>query len=149
MADAYLAYKRSKFVTRLPTDRVFTEAHFWMAAEIGGRQRVGFTKFATRMLGEVVEFEIEAKPGQAVEVGQVIGWFEGFKAVTELYAPLAGVFVEANPELDAVIGEIHRFPYDRGWLYRVEGDVPEASLSAVQYAGFLDGTIDRMMGSGS
>lgn len=149
MPDAYLAYKRSKFVTRLPTDRVFTEAHFWMAAEEGARQRVGFTKFATRMLGEVVEFEIEVKPGQGVERGQVIGWFEGFKAVTELYAPLSGVFVESNPELDQVVGEIHRFPYDRGWLYRVEGGVPEDSLSAAEYAGFLDGTIDRMMGTAS
>ena len=146
MADAYLSYKRSKFVTRLPADRVFTEGHYWLAPEEGGRQRVGFTKFATRMLGEVVEFEFAAKAGQAVERGQVIGWIEGFKAVTELYAPLAGVFVELNPELEAVIGEIHRFPYDRGWLYRMAGGVPEGSLSAAEYAGFLDGTIDRMMG---
>lgn len=149
MADAYLAYQRSKFVTRLPTDRVFTESHFWIAPEEGGRQRVGFTKFATRMLGEVVEYEFEVEAGQAIEQGQAIGWFEGFKAVTELYAPLAGTLVELNAELSAVIGEIHRFPYDRGWLYRVEGAPPGGALSAGEYAGFLDGTIDRMMGERS
>ena len=63
MGDPYLAYQRSKFSTRLPTDRLFTEGHFWLAAGEEGRQRIGFTRFATRMLGEVVEFEFEVQPG--------------------------------------------------------------------------------------
>ena len=149
MPDAYLAYQRSKFATRLPTDRLFTASHYWLAPEAGGRQRVGFTKFATRMLGEVVEYEFQAAPGQELRQGDVIGWFEGFKAVTELYAPLSGRLVEVNAELSDVIGEIHRFPYDRGWLYRVEASPPDDGMSANEYAEFLDGTIDRMMGEHS
>ncbi len=149
MGDAYLAYKRAKFATRLPTDRLFTEGHFWLEPEEGGRQRIGFTKFATRMLGEVVEFEFAVEPGAEVERGQAIGHVEGFKAITELYSPLAGRFAGANPDLAEVIGEIHRFPYDRGWLYRVEGPPPEECLDATAYAAFLDGTIDRMMGQDS
>ena len=148
-ADAYLAYKRSKFATRLPTDRLFTQSHFWIAPADGGGQRVGFTKFATRMLGEVVEFEFEIGLGAAVETGQVIGWFEGFKAVTELYAPMTGTFGGANPGLERALEAVHKTPYDAGWLYRLDGDPPPDALTAQEYAGFLDATIDRMMGRSS
>src|SRR6185312_12180859 len=55
LADV-IAYKRSRFSTRLPTDRLYTPSHFWCAAEPEGVWRVGFTKFATRMLGDLVEF---------------------------------------------------------------------------------------------
>ena len=144
--DAFLAYRRSKFSTRLPTDRVFTRAHVWMAPDPDGGTRVGFTKFATRMLGEVVEFEVEVKPGATIEVGQAIGWLEGFKAVSDLYAPLDGTFVGTNPALEDDIECVHGDPYGKGWLYRVEGPPPDDALSAQDYAAFLDGTIDRMMG---
>lgn len=146
MSDGYLSYKRSKFATRLPTDRVFTESHFWIAPDPDGGMRVGFTKFATRMLGEIVEFDFEVKPGAAVQLGQAIGWFEGFKAVSDLYAPLAGVFAGPNAELEATEW-IHKSPYDRGWLYRIDGEPPPDSLDAEGYARFLDSTIDRMMGT--
>ena len=149
MGTPYLAYKRSQFSTRLPTDRLYTKAHFWVADQDDDSAKVGFTRFATRMLGEVVEFEFELAVGAAVEVGQCIGWIEGFKAVSELYAPLAGRFAGPNPDLETAIADIHRFPYDRGWLYRLEGSPPEDCMSPEQYAGFLDGTIDRMMGQSS
>lgn len=145
MGDAYLAYQRARFRTRLPKDRLFTEGHFWLLPGDGGVHRVGFTRFATRMLGEMVEFEFEARTGDPVEQGQAVGWFEGFKAVTDLYTPLAGRFEGPNPELEAVIDQIHRKPYDL-WLYGVDGAAPKSCMDADGYAAFLDGTIDRMTG---
>ena len=148
MVDAYLPYQRAKFKTRLPTGRLYTQSHFWIGPETddGGGRQVGFTKFATRMLGEVVEFDFEVQVGDTVSEGQAIGWFEGFKAVTDLYAPLEGVFRGPNPRLEEILGELHRTPYDSGWLYLVEGSPPEDALDADGYAAFLDGTIDRMTG---
>ena len=128
---------------------MFTESHFWLAPEEGGSQRIGFTTFATRMLGEIVEFEFEVSSRQKIERGQAIGWFEGFKAVTDLYSPLTGVFAGENPDLEQVLGSLTNHPYDSGWLYRVEGPAPEDCMSADDYAGFLDGTIDRMTGRDS
>ena len=146
MDSTHRAYRRERFSARLPLDRVFTEAHFWLAPEDGGTCRVGFTNFATRMLGEVVEFDFEVSAGDVIEEGQVIGWFEGFKAVSDLYSPLAGSFVSSNPDLDDVIENVHKSPYDRGWLFRAEGTPPDTCMDADQYAAFLDGTIDRMTG---
>ena len=144
--DQPLSYQRSKFATRLPRDRRYTASHFWMREEGPSRWQVGFTRFATRMLGEIVEFEFEADPSASVAVGQVVGWIEGFKAVAELYTPMAGVFLGGNPELNDEIEEVHKKPYDAGWLYTIEGEPPADALDAEGYAAFLDETIDRMMG---
>ncbi len=149
MTRPFLSYRRSRFSTRLPLDRRYTEAHFWILPETEGACRVGFTRFATRMLGEIVEFDFELPEGSAVEEGDVVGWAEGFKAVTELYSPLAGRFRGGNEALGDLVGEIHRAPYDDAWLYRVEGTAPDAALDAEGYARFLDSTIDRMMGRAS
>ena len=54
-------------------------------------------KFATRMLGEVVEFDFEVAPGDSIEEGQAIGWFEGFKAVSDLYTPLGRSLSRTEP----------------------------------------------------
>jgi glycine cleavage system H protein len=150
LGERFLSYQRAKFATRLPTDRLYTESHFWLSnAEDEEVRRVGFTRFATRMLGEVVEFEFEIGVGKPLEEGQIIGWFEGFKAITELYTPMAGVFQGANPGLDEGIGQIHSRPYDQGWLYSVDGKPPQGALDAAGYAAFLDSTIDRMTGRSS
>ena len=49
-----LLYKRARFVTRLPVDRLYSPSHFWIAEDKAGVWRVGFTRFATRMLGQIV-----------------------------------------------------------------------------------------------
>src|SRR6185436_20405932 len=94
-----IAYKRSRFATRLPVDRRYTLSHFWLREEEPGLWQAGFTKFASRMLGEMVEYEFSVKPGDLVAVGQPIGWVEGFKAVSDLYSVAAGEFLGANPAL--------------------------------------------------
>ena len=95
-----VSYKRSRFQTRLPKGRLYTASHFWLMEREPGLWRVGFTRFATRMLGEIVEHGFEVKPDDAVKVGQTIGWVEGFKAMTDLYCVLDGVFAGGNPLLD-------------------------------------------------
>ena len=61
-----ILYKRSRFSTRLPIDRRYTAGHYWLAEEEHGVWRVGFTKFATRMLGDLVEYAFSVYAGAAV-----------------------------------------------------------------------------------
>jgi glycine cleavage system H protein len=140
-----LSYRRSRFSTRLPVGRRYTAAHYWLQEGDGRRWRVGFTKFATRMLGELVEHRFEVQPGSGVRLGQAIGWIEGFKAVSEVYATVAGTFVGANAELDQDATLVDTDPYGRGWLYEAEGEADPASLDAQGYAAHLDATIDKML----
>lgn len=105
------------------------------------------TKFATRLLGEPVEYDMEVAPDARVETGQVIGWVEGLKAVTDLYCPMTGRFRRANDELAADMTLLKRDAYESGWLYEVTGTPGDDCLELEGYAAVLDVTIDKMTGA--
>ena len=142
-------YKRSRFSTRLPSERRYTAGHSWLRERPDHVWQVGITKFALRMLGDPVEIDFEVKAGDRLQTGQVVGWVEGFKAVSDLFAPLEGTFVEVNRALEKDIGLMQSSPYARGWLYAIQGR-PGADCVDVQgYVDYLDATIDRMLGQES
>jgi glycine cleavage system H protein len=144
---ATILYKRSRFTTRLPVDRRYTAGHYWMIEEESGLWRVGFTKFATRMLGDLVEYAFSVDNGTHVSVGQEVGSIEGFKAVSTLYSAAEGEFLGAGEELASDITAVESDPYGRGWLYRVRGQPDPGSVDVHGYISILDATIDRMLES--
>lgn len=140
-----LHYKRSHFVTQLPLEYLYTPSHCWLARQEEGLWHVGMTKFASRMLGDMVDCGFELKPDSPVTSGQIIGWVEGFKAISDIYCVLEGTFAGANPLLQEVISAINQDPYQTGWLYAVRGQ-PDAKCVDVQaYSNLLDQTIDRLL----
>jgi glycine cleavage system H protein len=140
-------YKRSRFLTHLPEGRLYTKSHCWLLEVSPGVWRAGLTKFASRMLGDVVEFKFDAAPGSKVTVGQTIGWIEGFKAVSDLYCVADGEFVQRNPALDADITLLDSKPYGEGWLYEVAGRPEPNAMDVTGYVALLDATIDKMIES--
>jgi glycine cleavage system H protein len=139
-----LHYRRSLFRTRLLGDRLYTASHFWIQEQESGLWRIGVTKFASRMLGDVVEIGWDAAEGLRIEVGETIGWFEGFKARSDLYSVAAGAFAGGNPELVDRIALIDDDRYRRGWLYAVRGTPDPNAMDMHGYAALLDETIERM-----
>jgi glycine cleavage system H protein len=138
-------YKRSHFVTHLPVSYRYSPAHAWLAARSEGVWRVGLTRFATRMLGEIVDHGLETPPGTIVKPGQVVGWIEGFKAITDVFCAGDGEFIVGNPVLKSDVTLISEDPYGRGWLYEFKGQ-PDAGCVDVQgYRAILDATIDRIL----
>ena len=140
-----VSYKRSRFSTRLPVGRRYTGSHYWLLEEQPGRWRVGFTKFATRMLGDLVEYGFGVQVGDAVQIGQAIGWVEGFKAVADLYCVVDGEFQGVNPQLAQDITVVESDPYGSGWLYRAQGAPESNSVDVNDYIAVLDATIDKML----
>ena len=144
-SSTYLTYQKSRFSTRLPKNRVYTAAHFWIQ-EVDGRQRVGLTKFATRMLGDLVETGFEVKSGGSVSVGEVIGWIEGLKAASDLFCVVNGSFYAENPELNENPEWLHKDPYEKGWLYEATGSPEPNATDAQGYTELLDEIIKKMTG---
>jgi glycine cleavage system H protein len=145
--EEIVRYKNSRFSTRLPSGRLYTRAHYWLGEDEAGCWRVGFTKFATRMLGDLVEFGFGVQPGDAVRVGEPIGTVEGFKAITEVYCGIDGEFAGGNPALEEDITLIDTDPYGRGWLYRVRGTPDPSAVDVNGYVALLDATIAKMLAS--
>jgi len=140
-----LHYRRSNFATQLPVDFLYTPSHAWLSRGAGDRWRVGLTKFATRMLGEMVDHGFEIEASAPVACGQIIGWVEGFKAISDLFCVAEGRFVGNNPALKEHIALITKSPYDAGWLYEVEGKPDARCIDVHAYRDLLDKTIERLL----
>jgi len=140
-------YKRSRFLTHLPEGRLYTRSHFWLLEVRPNVWQVGMTRFASRMLGDVVEFGFRVRSGESVAVGQGVGWIEGFKAVSDIYCVAAGEFLGPNPALDSDITLLDSKPYAEGWLYEVEGRPDAETVDVTGYVAILDATIDKMLDS--
>jgi glycine cleavage system H protein len=138
-------YKRATFVTHLPVESLYTQSHNWLSRVGENEWRVGYTKFALRMLGELVDVKIEAKPGGNVEVGDIVGNIEGFKAISDIYCVVRGKFVTANSELTSALESVTNKPYDEGWLYQVAGEPDKRAMDVNGYRALLDATIDRIL----
>jgi glycine cleavage system H protein len=140
-----LFYKRSHFVTHLPVDYLYSPSHFWLARQESGAWRIGITKFANRMLGEMVDCGFELPAGASVANGEIIGWIEGFKAISDIYCVLDGTYLGVNPLLKEKISVVDKDSYVTGWIYEVAG-TPDARCVDVQaYKTMLDQTIDRIL----
>jgi glycine cleavage system H protein len=140
-----LHYKRARFVTPLPVDYLYSPSHCWAARQEDGLWRVGLTKFATRMLGDMVDHGFDLEHGAPVASGQIIGWVEGFKAISDVFCIAEGTFAGANPALKEKITLINKDPYSAGWLYQVKGKPDAQCLGLHGYQAILDKTIDKIL----
>jgi glycine cleavage system H protein len=140
-----IAYRRSRFATHFPVAYRYSPAHYWLSEESPNVWRVGLTRFATRMLGDLVEFELSPPLNSPIEVGTDIGSIEGMKAVTTVYACGRGVFLGANASLAEDITLVESDPYGRGWLYRLRGEPASDTVDVHGYVALLDLTIDKML----
>ena len=158
-----IRFRHAHFTARLPVDYRYTPSHFWLlpapqpgegsvvrppaSAGTDCLWRVGFTKFATRMLGELVEMVLDVEPGAAISPGSRLGTVEGFKAVSDLFSVIEGSFVDRNPLLTSEACLTHSDPYERGWLYEAEGVPEPGHLDVHGYISHLQATIDRLQAS--
>lgn len=143
--DQAIYYKRSRFTTHLPRDRRYSPAHYWLLEESTGIWRIGFTRFATRMLGDMVEFDFVVREGERVVLGDEIGTVEGLKAVTSIFASGSGLFLGESAQLRSNVTLVESDPYGKGWLYRLQGAAAPDAVNVEGYIAILDATIDKMM----
>ncbi|HEY5913152.1 MAG TPA: glycine cleavage system protein H [Verrucomicrobiae bacterium] len=140
-----LAYQRARFATRLPLGYLYSPGHYWIGRQEEHLWRVGFTKFGSRMLGEMVDYGFDTEVGSPIRTGQVIGWIEGFKALSEVFCVGGGQFGGANPALEDDPTVINRDPYDAGWLYLIRGEPDSTCIDVHAYAELLNRTIDKLL----
>lgn len=126
-----------------PDDRKYTKEHEWVKVENAGAGQalVGITHYAQDQLGDIVYFDLP-KSGAALKHLQKMGEVESVKAVSDLFSPVTGRVVEANPELAAHPELANQDAFQAGWLLRVTlSDAAELStlMSAAEYDAFVGG----------
>ncbi len=101
----------------VPTDLRYTNDHEWVRIE-GEEATIGITAYAAGQLGDIVFVELP-EPGGAIEQAATFGVVESVKAVSDLFAPISGEVIAANPELGANPELVNSDPYGAGWMLRV------------------------------
>lgn len=117
-----------------PADFRYTKDHEWVHPD-GDRGKVGITDYAQQQLGDVVYIELP-EVGTALKAGQSFGSIESVKAVSELYAPMAGEVVEVNADLKNKPEAVNADPHGNWMIVLKFADPAETAglLDASQYA---------------
>ena len=101
----------------LPADLRYTKDHEWVRLD-GDAATIGITEFAAGQLGDIVFVELPAD-GASLEQFATFGVVESVKAVSDLFAPLAGEVIETNAELTSRPELVNDDPYGEGWMLRL------------------------------
>jgi glycine cleavage system H protein len=101
----------------IPSDLRYTKEHEWVRVE-GDVATVGITQHAADQLGDIVFVELP-EPGKRLEQFATFGVVESVKAVSDLFAPVAGEVLEGNAGLATTPEIVNSDPYGAGWMLRV------------------------------
>jgi glycine cleavage system H protein len=122
----------------VPGDLLYTKDHEWLRVE-GDTGYAGITDFAQGELGDIVFVEIETV-GETLKKEEVFGTIEAVKTVSDMFMPVGGEVLEANPAIEATPDVVNKDPYGKGWMVKIKISDPaevKLLLSAEQYKALL------------
>jgi glycine cleavage system H protein len=105
-----------------PENLLFAKTHEWVAVVDEGGQKiatVGLTSFAVEALTDLVFMELP-KVGRQVKAQESFCEVESVKAVSDIYAPVAGEVIAVNETLPDNLEKLSNDPYGEGWIARIK-----------------------------
>lgn len=111
--------------------RYFTDEHEWIDVE-DDVATVGITDYAQGQLGDIVFVELP-EVGALIEQGKDAAVVESVKAASDVYAPITGEIIEANPALEEDPALVNSSPEEDGWFFKM----------TIADEGELDGLMDE------
>ncbi|EGR4372402.1 glycine cleavage system protein GcvH [Vibrio cholerae] len=102
----------------------FTESHEWVRDNGDGTVTIGISEHAQEMLGDVVFVELPEIDAE-IDAGDSFSLVESVKAASDIYAPVTGVLIEVNEDLQNSPELINEEPYDGGWIVKVKMSDPD------------------------
>ncbi len=118
-------------MANIPDDLQYTEEHEYVRKGKDGNAEIGITDYAQGELGDVVYIELP-KVGTKFGKHDVFGTIEAVKAVSELFAPIAGEVVAINDRLDKEPALVNTDPYGAGWMIKVKPTNPSEMVGLLK-----------------
>ena len=121
-----------------PESLLFAKTHEWVAVTSEGGQKtatVGLTAFAVEALTDLVFIELP-KVGRQVKAEESFCEVESVKAVSDVYAPVAGEVIAANDKLADDLETLSRDPFGDGWIARIKITDDAALKNLMDYAAY-------------
>ncbi len=105
-----------------PETLLYAKTHEWVAVTTEGSQKtatIGLTAFAVEALTDLVFIELP-KVGRQVKAEESFCEVESVKAVSDIYAPVAGEVIAANDKLADDLELLSQDPFGEGWIARIK-----------------------------
>jgi glycine cleavage system H protein len=106
-------------MSKIPTELKYVKSHEWVKQLPDGNVVIGITDHAQEALGDLVFVEVP-KVGRKLAAGEACAVVESVKAASDVYAPIAGEVIEANPKLADTPETLNTDPYESGWLWKLK-----------------------------
>ena len=121
-----------------PDGLKFSKTHEWVRVE-GDVATVGISEHAADELGDVALVQLP-EVGRVLKAGEAFGEIESLKAVSDLYAPVAGTVLAVNDGLADAPERVNDSPFEVGWIVRIQISDPaglDALMDADAYAAMI------------
>ncbi len=102
----------------MPLELYYEENHYWVKID-GDSILIGMDDFAQQLAGEIVFVQLPSE-GKKLRKGKKFAQVESGKWLGKAFAPVNGVIIESNEELETTPELINQDCYGKGWMYRVE-----------------------------
>ena len=103
----------------IPGELRYAQSHEWARLDDDGLVVVGITDHAQDALGDIVYVELPELDTE-VQAGQEAGVVESVKAASDIYAPVSGLVIEVNANLEDAPETVNADPYGDGWFFKVD-----------------------------
>ncbi|MDR2533790.1 MAG: glycine cleavage system protein GcvH [Tannerellaceae bacterium] len=123
---------------KFPENLKYTKDHEWIRVEECAAY-VGITDYAQKELGEIVFVDITTE-GETLEKEVPFGTIEAVKTVSDLFMPIGGEVIEANPALESNPELVNADAYGDGWLIKIAVLNPtelDELMTAAEYQAML------------
>jgi len=121
-----------------PEELLYAKTHEWVAIANESGQKVatvGLTTFAVEALTDLVFIELP-QVGRQVKADESFCEVESVKAVSDVYAPVAGEVTVVNSKLADDLETLSKDPFGAGWIAKIK-IADEANLkNLMDYAAY-------------
>ncbi len=122
-----------------PEELLFAKTHEWVSIANEGGQKIatiGLSAFAVEALTDLVFIELP-KVGRQVQAEESFCEVESVKAVSDVYAPVAGEVIAANDALADKLETLSSDPYGEGWIAKIKVSDDTALAKLLNHTAYL------------
>ena len=127
----------------IPENLFYDTNDFWIKVN-GEEAVVGMTDYGQSNTGDILYLEL-SRDGETFKQGDRFGSIESGKWVGNLTAPLSGVVVNSNNEVERNPRKVNADAYGEGWMYRLKPsnlDELKSLMTAKEYAEWVEEQIN-------
>ncbi|NMA62435.1 MAG: glycine cleavage system protein GcvH [Syntrophomonadaceae bacterium] len=123
----------------IPEELLYDKNNYWVKV-MGEEVLIGLTEYGQSTTGDILYLELVPED-TVLPRGEQFGSIESGKWVGQLTAPVSGVVVERNRDIEASPRQVNAHPYEQGWLVRVKLIDPgelESLMGAADYTRWVE-----------